>query len=67
MISRNVNLVYDKINNTPSSSPDIDDNQSSSFRTFEKVHLKTMADIDTFNEKYQLGRKIGEGSNGIVR
>jgi serine/threonine protein kinase len=26
-----------------------------------------MADIDTFHLKYRLGRKIGEGSSGVVR
>ncbi len=60
-------MVNDRINRSPGESPDNDDSQSASCMTFDQVNLKTMADIDTFNEKYQLGRKIGEGASGIVR
>lgn len=35
--------------------------------TQEQPVFNHSVDIDTFNEKYQLGRKIGEGSSGVVR
>ena len=67
IISRNVDMVNSKINHQESVSPENDDSQSVSCVTRSNQLLGKLADIDTFNEKFRLGRKVGEGSSGVVR
>lgn len=54
------------MNSISSSSPEIDDGQSVSCMLQSNNQLKALDNIDTFHQKYQLGKKIGEGSSGVV-
>lgn len=60
-------MVNSKINLHESISPDHDESKSVSCVNSGSKGLGKLADIDTFNEKYLLGKKIGEGSSGVVR
>lgn len=59
-------MVNEKIKRLSSACTIQNEPKSTTSITLERGESKPLAYVDTFNEKYKMGKKIGEGSSGYV-